>query len=182
MDLISSYAYSYHNDTHQSEFCGGINHFHVILEVPKDTKLPYEVLSIPCLYTCYKQLVSNMEKRTLSGDVFCKLQSAVLLNKTTHYDKMTASTVRKLLPRFKEVSLCKTANGKSLKRKEVQTQTDLLNSGTLMRFQKLCKGPNSAPLLMIMDIMESGYGSYDHKHRDSHLQFSLTTNTLTTQN
>ncbi len=155
------------------------NHYHVILDVAEEENLSLEVYSIPCLYTCYKYLISMFEEKSLKGDVYSKLQRAVLFNKTNkQLDKMSTTSVRKLLPQFQTLVSVKVANGKDLKRKHSQTRTEYLNSTTLARFEKLCKGPTCVPLLLMLDILESGYGSYDHKDKDSHVKFSLTTNTL----
>ncbi len=176
----SSYAYAFHSQNIQNEHCKETNHYHVIVHAPENLVSPSHVYSVPCLYTSYKFLISLFENKFLKGEVFTKIESAVLLNKTTSFDKMSANMIRRQLPHLqKTLNRSEEApDNKDLKRKHSQTQTDAINSRTLSRFQKLCSGPNCASLLLIMDILESGYGSYDHRDKDFHVKFSLTTNTV----
>ena len=113
----SAYAYAYHNESVQFDFCSKINHYHVVLDAAAEENLMLQVFSIPCLYTCYKYLISMLEEKSLKGEIYTKLQRAVHFNKTKHLDKISTASVRKLLP------VSNAGFGKSFKWKRFEAET-----------------------------------------------------------
>ena len=103
-----------------------------------------------------------------------------LERRSFHQDTRRGSSQQdEMLPHFEAGGFNQTQSVRNLKQRYCKIQTEEnLNSGRLSCFQKFCKSSNCVPLLLILDIMESGKGSYDYENEDSHLQFSLTTNTF----
>lgn len=179
---FNSFAYGYHNESCK-DFClsTNIEHYHFMIETdPKSIKdLPFAVLSVPCVYSTFKFLISTANKRIFQGELFSKLQSAVLYN-SKNQDKATLNVLRKRVPR--SPLACETT-AKEPKRslekdniKSVAVQTDLLHSSTLERFQLIIDGARCADLLRIMDILQSGCGRLSTNSSNSSLNFSLNTN------
>lgn len=180
LQLFNSYAYGFHSDN-CNDFCPATNkdHYHVMLEMTNGSSkdFPFQVLPVPCVYTTFKYLISTSSKRVFQGDIFSKLQSAVLYNSKTP-DKSSINSLRKRMP--VNAVPCKTPakEHKFIEKpfKSVAIQTDQLHTVTLERFQNLLNGPRCAELLMIMDIMGSGHGNLSTNSANSCVSFCLSTN------
>ncbi len=168
--------------TMQQDLITVTSHYHLIIDNRTDSDICSVSYPIPCFSSCYKFLISTLEKRTLQGDVFTKVQGAVLYNNGTinSFDKMAPNMVRKLLP-LKTNKLKQTSTSERVG-EETFRDANRFNSCTLSRFQRLCKGRQCAALLLIMDILDSGCGSIEHKDSESCLNFSLRTNKKTNPN
>ena len=94
-----------------------------------------------------------------------------LFNKTNEYDKTTPSALKKRLPLFQ-----RSAMQTSLKRKHCETQTDEVPTALMSRFNRVLEGPNALNLLLILDILDSGYGCLQRNSQNSSLNFCLNTN------
>lgn len=178
---FTSYAYGFHNDS-SKEYCSlnNSNHYHFMVDISSapTKEFPLPVHAIPCVYSTFKYLIASANKRIFQGDLFAKLQSAVLYNAKTQQDKTSVTVLRKRLP---QTALSCKSNGKEAKfiekpTKSVGVQTDQLHTVTLQRFQNLLAGPRCAEFLMIMDIIGSGYGSLTTNSTNNCVNFSLNTN------
>ncbi len=167
---FSNYAYGFHKEG-TADYCNSGNHYHILVETDQKLTLPFELHSVPCLYTCFKYLINCTEKRSLKGEIVTKLQNAVLFNKTNEYDKTTPSALKKRLPLFQ-----RSAMQTSLKRKHCETQTDEVPTALMSRFNRVLEGPNALNLLLILDILDSGYGCLQRNSQNSSLNFCLNTN------
>lgn len=177
---FNSYAYGFHTEN-SKDFCyvANTNHYHIMLDLNSGSnkEIPIPVLSIPCIYTTFKSLIATSSKRIFQGEIFSKLQSAVLYNAKTP-EKTSINVIRKRLPQNPVPCKSPTKETKFIEKpsKCVAVQTDQLLTTTLERFQNLLTGPRCAELLMIMDIMGSGYGSLKTNSTNNCVNFSLNTN------
>ena len=77
-------------------------HYHILIEIaklsPKQRKaLTSKLFSVPCLFTCFKDLISNLKDYVAVGPIMKKLTSAVLYNKY-HNLETPGQNSRKKLP------------------------------------------------------------------------------------
>ncbi len=131
-------VYAFHNENIQNEHCNKTNQYHVIFHAPENLFFPSGVYSVPCLYTCYKFLFSLFENKFLKGEVCTKIERAVVLNKATYFDKMSANMIPRQLP-YLQKTVGKNVTGsvnKDLKPKHSQAQTDAINIGRYCVFKK----------------------------------------------
>lgn len=178
----NSFAYGFHNESCK-DFCVSpdTEHYHIMIELnPQCAKsFPVPILPVPCVYSTFKFLIATASKRVFQGEVFSKLQTAVLYNAKSP-EKTALSVLRKRLPQ--NPVPCKTAAKESRSLvvqktfRSIAVQTENLHTFTLERLQRLLAGPMCAELLLIMDILESGYGKLETNSTNACVNFSVTTN------
>lgn len=177
---FNSYAFGFHNDANQ-EYCSETNpnHYHFMLDKTSgpSEQLPLPVSTVPCVYSTYRCLIATASKRIFQGDVFAKLQSAVLYN-SKNPDKTSASVLRKRLPSHSPSNKPVAKEAKFIEKpaRSIGVQTDMLPTTTVERLQRLLCGPQCSQLLMIMDIMGSGFGSLTTNSSNNCVNFSMSTN------
>ena len=92
-----SYAYSKHS---RDDTCSYINefifdcqfHYHILIEIEnfsaEDRKsLTSKLFNVPCLFTCFKELISNVEDHVAVGPIMDKFTAAVLYNNNHSLEK-----------------------------------------------------------------------------------------------
>ena len=170
-----SYAYSKHSRDDTCTFKNGFNfdsqfHYHILIEIEKfpaeDRKsLTSKLFNVPCLFTCFKELISNVEDHVAVGPIMeDKLTAAVLYNSHHSLEIPCRRSKKKLL------QVCVQLNCKRTQ----QTQTNLLPFVTINGITNaLYNSPHGAVLSRILDILQSGYGEFDFKIGDYRFQFSM---------
>ena len=169
-----SYAYSKHSRDNTCTFKNGFIfdsqfHYHILIEIEKfsaeDRKsLTSKLFNVPCLFTCFKELISNVEDHVAVGPIMDKLTAAVLYN-SHHSLETPCRRSKKKLPQVCVQWNCKRTQ---------QTQTNLLPFVTINRITNfLYNSPPGEVLSRILDILQSGYGEFDFKIDDYRFQFSM---------
>ena len=144
-------------------------HYQVLIEIEKLSTeqrkaLTSKLLSVPCLFTCFKELNSNLKDPVAVGPIMKKLTSAVLYNKY-HNLQTPGQRSRKRLPQVCVQSQYKRSQ---------QSQTNLLPFAIINRITNvLYCSPHGVVLCRILDIMQSGYGEFDFKIDGYRFKFSM---------
>lgn len=139
-------------------------HYHVLADLESSSSdiaksLGVKPYVVPCLLTTFRLLIFPSNDIVLFGSVMEKLQAAATYNSVHELDLGNVS-LRKRLPH-----ICFS------QKKTAASQTDLLPSATIERFIKLMHGPNASEFCRIMDILLSGYGSFDVDNIDVFVKF-----------
>lgn len=149
-------------------FCNALseNHYHVLAQCFSESyKGQPKSYLLPCLYTTYAQLISNCEEKEQYGEIFEKLDQAIVYNGDLQAVN-GHKNLKKLLP-----SVCF-----SVQRCDKAVQVNFGPSQTTMRrLEDVVLGPYGGHLLMIADIFQTGFGSIDVSPT---LTFSLNENVL----
>lgn len=160
------------HDENFPNFCFGIHncdkfctinnklHYHVLVDTENvaeiTKKLNTKLYVVPCLYSCYKLLLSNTKDLFFFGPVFDKLEKSVTLNESLKLHPLSAN-IKKRLPH-----ICFS------QKQSVSTQTDAITHITLDRLLDVMNGPFAADFFKIIDVLLTGYGDINN---DSDVRF-----------
>ena len=102
-----NYAYAKHSTNDTCKYMNEFNtdspfHYYVLIEIEKLSteqrkSMASKLCNIPCLFTCFKELISNLNDYVAVGPIMKKLTSAVLYNKY-HNLETPGQRSRKRLP------------------------------------------------------------------------------------
>ena len=145
--ILQKTAYSQQKS---EDHCKKQFHYHVIAAVDqlpqpfKDTSSkPY---TRPCHLTCFQLLIRGSSHIVHYGEVMEKLQEAASYN---DQHNLAVSNFKEKLP-----------NVNMIMTQDVQTKTDFLPTCTIDRFYSIYNGGMYGELSKILEILNSGYGSF----------------------
>ena len=148
-DKIANFAFAYHQ---KSSFCHNSSvHYHVLISSENLSSLEgtdsSKTCAIPCLFTCFKCLIYDLDGFVVHGPILEKLIDAV------DYCLQQQNLHRNFFSMKKLPSICHAV------KQNVQTQTDFVPLLTNQRFVEIYYNEHYAEFSKIIDIILSGYGS-----------------------
>ena len=150
----------------------GSNHYHVLYEIGNNDHNLFGSLyvqaAIPCLLTCFRLLILPSQINFFQiGSIISRLHVAVeYLSKSNH---SSINKTRKELPTpCSESMIATTANATSTSSRH-STVPDV----TMRRFCQLMFGKNCASIYQIMNILQSGQGSFVQETSNYLLKFQF---------
>jgi hypothetical protein len=117
---------------------------------------------VPCPYSCFKLLILGGVNYQCDGDMFQRLQTAVIYNDKYNTEEAKVKVCLSKLPKLN-----------SSKTKTISTQTDLISSTTIERFLTVYNGNYGGEFNQIMDAFISGYGSIFSQQHSMIVNFEL---------
>ena len=137
----SNYAFGIHAST-SDHLCGfdKPSHYHVVFECDSEKRKSYNE---PCLYSTFCLLLADCSGFVMHGEVMKRLHMAMQYN--VKENKMLLTQARRKVPLVQI-------------RRDKSTQTCVLPTVSLIRFQRLSQGPSASTLYKILDILDHGYG------------------------
>ena len=146
---IANFAFAYHQ---KSLFCHNSSvHYHVLISSENLSSLEgtdsSKAYAIPCLFTCFKCLIYDLDGFVVHGPIFEKLIDAV------DYCLQQQNLHRNFFSMKKRPRICHAV------KQNIQTRTDFLPLLTNQRFVEIYYNEHYAEFSKIFDIILSGYGS-----------------------
>ena len=138
--LGSNCAFGIHAST-SDLLCGfdKLSHYHVLFECDSEKRKSYNV---PCLYSTFCLLLADCSGFVMHGEVMKRLHMAMQYN--VKENKILLTQARRKVPLVQI-------------RRDKSTQTCVLLTVSLVRFQRLSQGPSASTLYKILDILDHGY-------------------------
>ena len=136
----SNYAFGIHA-TCSDQYCGYEKHphYHVLVECESEKRKGF---TIPCLYATYCLLIADCIELKFYGDIFKRLEIARQYNAK---EKNLLSQSKRKVPLVQI-------------RRDKSSQTCVIPTATIVRFQQLLEGPSASIIFKVLDILNDGYG------------------------